>query len=128
MSLKWLANAPRDPNSSTTKAMKVPTEAITQNQFCHRRVGLVPAIRIAVISTIMANPPRNTHRSWVWKLLPHRISVLLLKKMPSVTSVGPRANTGKYRAQNVAPIIAEKAAPKFDTVARGGVRIRLTHT
>src|SRR2546426_692 len=110
------------------KARKVPTEAITQNQFCHRRVGLVPAIRIAVISTIIANPPMNTHNWWVWKLVPHRTSVVLSKKIPSVTRVGPRANTGKYRAQNVAPIIAEKAAPKFDTVASGGERIRLTHT
>ncbi len=52
----------------------------------------------------------------------------LLKIVPSVTSTGPTANTGKYRAQNVAPMIAEKAAPKLETSAAGGLRMRLTQT
>ena len=64
----------------------------------------------------------------VWKLLPHRISVSLWKKIPKVTRDGPRANTGKYRAQKVAPIIAENAAAKLETMASGGLRMRLTHT
>jgi len=80
------------------------------------------------MSSTMTIAPRKIHQFFVWKLFPQRTSVLLLKKMPRVTRIGPRAKTGKYLAQNVAPIMAEKAAPKFDTVASGGFRMRLTHT
>ena len=76
----------------------------------------------------MNRPPRKIHAWSVWNRSPQVIRSLLWKKMPNVTSVGPSANTGKYRAQNVAPIIAENAAPKLDTVASGGDRIRLTQT
>jgi len=40
----------------------------------------------------------------------------------------PERALGKYLAQNVAPIIADNAAPKLDTVASGGDRMRLTQT
>src|SRR5262249_39863279 len=109
-------------------ARKVPAEAMIQKMFCQRSVILVPAISSAVISTIMNRPPRKIHVWSAWNLSPHVIKLLLWKTMPDRTSVGPSANTGKYRAQNVAPIMAENAAPKLDTVASGGDRIRLTQT
>ena len=76
----------------------------------------------------MAKPPMKIHRLSSWKRVPQSTRLWLSKKTPRVTRVGPRANTGKYRAQKVAPIMAEKAAPKFETVASGGVRMRLTQT
>ncbi len=109
-------------------ARNVPAVAMIQKMFWKRNVTFVPKISSAVISRIMNRPPRKIQTLSVWNRLPQVIRSLLWKKMPKVTSVGPSANTGKYRAQNVAPIMAENAAPKLDTVASGGDRIRLTHT
>src|SRR5438093_505337 len=99
--------------------MKVPREATIQNTFCQRNVVFVPAIRIRVMTTIIESAPQKIHQFSVWNRPPQSTSALLLKKIPSVTSVGPSVKTGKYRAQNVAPIMAEKVAAKFDTVASG---------
>ena len=60
--------------------------------------------------------------------MPHSTIVGLSKKTPSATRTGPSAKTGKKRAQKVAPIIAESDAAKFEIIASGGDRIRLTHT
>src|SRR5260370_17464977 len=103
-------------------ARNVPAVAMIQKMFWKRNVTFVPKISSAVISRIMNRPPRKIQTLSVWNLLPQVIRSLLWKKMPKVTSVGPSAKTGKYRAQNVAPIMAENAAPKLDTVATGGAR------
>ena len=47
------------------KAKKGPTEAMIQKVFCQRNVVRVPAIRMAVISAIMAKPPRKIHQLFV---------------------------------------------------------------
>src|SRR5258706_10431364 len=109
-------------------ARNVPAVAMIQKMFWKRSVTFVPRISNAVISRIMNRPPRKIQTLSVWNRLPQVIRSLLWKKIPNVTSVGPSANTGKYRAQNVAPIIAENAAPKLDTVASGGGRKRAAHT
>ena len=39
--------------------------------------------------------PTKIHSLFVWKLVPHSISVWLSNVMPSVTRIGPSAKTGK---------------------------------
>ena len=116
------------PSSSAAKATNVPSMAMIQNAFCQRKVVFTPAIRIAVISTIIDRPPTKIHSFFVWKFVPHSTIVGLSKKTPSATRTGPSAKTGKKRAQKVAPIIAESDAAKFEIIASGGDRIRLTQT
>ena len=116
------------PSSSAAKATKVPSIAMIQNTFCQRKVVFTPASRIAVISTIIDRPPTKIHSFFVWKFVPHSTIVVLSKKTPSATRTGPSAKTGKNRAQKVAPIIAESDAAKFEIIASGGDRIRLTQT
>src|SRR5258708_39438388 len=110
------------------KAREVAADAMIEKMFCQRSVTFVPKISSGVISRIMNRPPRKIQTWSVWNRFPQVIRSLLWKKMPKVTSVGPSANTGKYLAQNVAPIMAENAAPKLETVASGGGRSRRGHT
>jgi hypothetical protein len=94
-SLKLFWRSEELPNRNTMKAMNVPIEAIAQKVFCHRNTAFVPAIRIAVISTIIARAPKKIHHLWVWKLFPHRIRSGLSKMTPSVERIGPSPKTGK---------------------------------
>ena len=119
------------PNRRTRNARNVPTVAMMKNVFCQRNVDLVPAISTIVSRAIIAKPPRNTQTwcsFWSLKLWPQSIRVWLLVTAPIETSTGPSAETAKYRAQNVAPMSAERAAAKLLTTASGGDRIRLTQT
>ena len=116
------------PTRRARNATNVPNVAMIQKAFCQRNVVFRPAIRMAVTRTIIDTPPRKTHSFFVWKLVPHSTSVELSNRTPSDTRMGPRAKTGKNRAQNVAPIIADSAAAKLLTIASGGARIRLTQT
>src|SRR5438270_837517 len=110
------------------KDSRVQSDAIVQKMFWTRNVRFVPAIRIAVMARIITKPNTKIQPLSDCTWVPQLISVWLSNTVPSVTSTGPSANTGKYRAQNVAPMMAEKAAPRFETKAAGGDRIRLTHT
>ncbi len=76
----------------------------------------------------MNRPPAKIQAGSVWNFVPTSIRPWLSNVTPSVTRIGPSAKTGKYRAQKVAPIIAERAAPKLLTRASGGERMRLTQT
>ena len=91
-------------------------------------LGIAYAATIGSFGTIIASPPRKIQRLFVWKLLPQSTSVWLSKKTPRATRTGPSAKTGKNLAQNVAPIMADSAAAKFEIIASGGDRMRLTHT
>ena len=94
-SLKCVCSDDELPNRNTMKAMNVPIDAIAQKLFCHRKTAFVPAIRIAVISTIIAMAPKKIHHLWVWKLLPHRIRSGLLKTTPSVDEDRAEAEHGE---------------------------------
>ena len=94
-SLKWLMKLVFEPISRTRKASSVPPEAIDQNVFCQRKVARVPAIRIPVIRATMKKPPTKIHPLSVCRCVPAEIRSWLLNTVPSVTRIGPSANTGK---------------------------------
>ena len=122
----WKSVAP--PRSRTANARNVPTDAMIQKTFCQRKVVRVPAMSTSVRSRIIEKPPMNVQTLSVWNRVPHSVSTGMLNSTPRLERTGPSARTAKYRAQNVAPIRAESAAPKLETRASGGDRMRLTQT
>ncbi len=126
--LKFAVKSAVLPTRKAMNATNVPTVAMIQNVFCQRNVVLIPEIRIRVMTMIIASPPRKIHRLSVWKLVPQSTIVWLSNSTPRPTRTGPSAKTGKNRAQKVAPIMADNAAAKFEIMASGGERMRLTQT
>ena len=99
-----------------------------QNAFCQRKVVRVPAMRTIVIRATIEKPPTKVQTLSVWKFVPHSVSTGMSSIAPRLVRTGPSAATAKNLAQNVAPIMAESAAPKLLISASGGLRIRLTQT
>ena len=103
--------------------------AMIQKTFCQRKVVFTPAIRIDVISTIIDRPPTKIHSFFGLEVrAPFDHRGVVEEDAERRRGSGPSAKTGKNRAQKVAPIIAESAAPKLEIMASGGDRIRLTQT
>ena len=101
---------------------------MNQNVFCQRNVFLVPEIRIAVIHKIITMPPAKIQPLSVWIVGARRDQRVAVEDRSERDEHGADGEHREVPRPEGRADHRRERAPRFETIAAGGDRIRLTQT